>query len=234
MRKVANKASFVLTWMVVFLLYFSSELVLRVYFVYGEGKSKEQLKALTKKLPNFLAEPLQAKQQRDSARSELDKAILGTNSDKIIEAYYSYAANLEGEEQNKIYREMLDKYPEKFECSRAYTSLLSEKGSHDLKALLTYKDKFNKSQQIAIMNNAWAKISKFAPQQQRLFIKELLTRQYTHANLFSTYKQLMSVAFKLKLDMTERSQIEDLRDKSFELLQKESKNNRSKGRKRKN
>ena len=81
----------VLFWICVFSIYFSSELILRVYYIYGEGNSKEQMEALANKLPGFLKDSLVARQRIDDAQEALEEAKKGKDKNKIIEAYYNYS-----------------------------------------------------------------------------------------------------------------------------------------------
>ena len=63
-----------MVWVPLFVLYFSSELVLRVYYIYGEGNSKDELEALKNKLPGFMRDSLNARQRVDETRKALTES----------------------------------------------------------------------------------------------------------------------------------------------------------------
>ena len=226
--------SFTLRWLLIFLLYYSSELVLRVYFTYGDGKESDKIESLTDSLPKILTESLMAHQRSTAKREELDKALKGNNSSDIIKAYYTYAMELDTDERQTLYKEMLAKYPTDPACANAFVSLLEEHGTYNLEAMFTYIQKLDTKLQMTLLASSWRKVEKFSSATQKKYLLNLINNKYVHADLFSVYKQLQSLAFRLKMAKFD-GQIGALRDKSFEALkiQIALDNKGSKGRKKK-
>ena len=216
-RPEKKKFSYYLVWASIFLLYFSSELILRVYFIYGDGNSAEKLKALTRTMP-MLTEPLEAKRRRDDTRKALDLALKENDQKEIIKAYYAHGGELEIDDRRALYKEMLAKYPEAPECIEAFISLLEENGDIDLQALFQFKDKYPLKHQNKIISSAWVKVSSFSLKAQEIYLHHLVEKEYVSAEFFNIYKQLQSLSFKLNLSKKEDDKLIELRDRSFQKL----------------
>ena len=96
-----------------------------MYYIYGEGNSKEQMEALANKLPGFLKDSLKSRQRMEEAQKNLEDAKKGQDKNKLIDAYYTYANELDEDDRDALYRELLEKYPKELKCSRAFLSVMN-------------------------------------------------------------------------------------------------------------
>ena len=221
-----------LFWVCIFTFYFSSELVLRVYYIYGEGNSKEQMEALANKLPGFLKDSLVARQRLDDAQAALEEAKKNKDKDKLIEAYYNYANEIDDDPRRELYKELLEAYPLDQKCSRAFLFVMDKDDEkYNLDGFLNYIKSFNKNQQTKLITQVWGKIKKFSNEDQIKFINYVIKGQYSSGEMFSIFNDMMSIRFKLKMPSSVDKQLEELKAKSFEMykrLQKELMKNRDK------
>ena len=222
----------VLFWICVFSIYFSSELILRVYYIYGEGNSKEQMEALANKLPGFLKDSLVARQRIDDAQEALEEAKKGKDKNKIIEAYYNYSNEIDEGPRYELYLEMLEQYPKDIKSSRAFLFIIDEDDEkYNLETFLEFIKGFSKKDQTKFITQVWGKVKKFSNERKIKFINHVIKEQYVSGEMFSIFNDMMSIRFKLKMPVSVDKQLEDLKTKSFEMykrMQKELMKNRDK------
>ena len=222
---VKGKVLQALFWVVVFSVYFSSELILRVYYIYGEGNSKEQMEALANKLPGFLKDSLKSRQRLEEAEKALEDAKKGNDKDKLIDAYYTFGNEIDEDPRNELFREMLEKYPKDLKCSRAFLFVMDENDDkYNLDGFLSYIKNFNKKEQTKLVTQVWSKIKKFSSENQIKFINHVIEQQYVSGEMFTIFNDMMSIRFKLKMPVSVDKKLEELKAKSFEQykrLQKE-------------
>lgn len=214
-----------LFWVCVFSVYFSSELILRVYYIYGEGNSKEQMEALANKLPGFLKDSLVARQRMEDAQAALEEAKKNKDKDKLIEAYYNYGNEVDDGPRYELFKELLETYPNDIKCSRAFLFVMEENDeTYNLDGFLAYIKNFNKKEQTKLVTQVWGKVKKFSSENQIKFINHVIKEQYSSGEMFTIFNDMMSIRFKLKMPISVDKQLEELKAKSFEMykrLQKE-------------
>ena len=221
-----------LFWVCVFSIYFSSELVLRVYYIYGEGNSKEQMEALANKLPGFLKDSLMARQRMEDAQAALEEAKKGNDKNKIIEAYYNYSNEIDDSPRYELFLELLEQYPKDLKSSRAFLFVMEEDDEkYNLNTFLEYIKGFNKKDQTKLITQVWGKVKKFSDESKIMFINHVIKEQYISGEMFTIFNDMMSIRFRLKMPVSVDKQLEELKSKSFEMykrMQKELLKNRDK------
>lgn len=219
-------------WILVFSIYFSSELILRVYYIYGEGNSKEQMEALANKLPGFLKDSLVSRQRMEDAQKALEEAKKGTDKKKIIEAYYNYSNEIDDDARDELFRELLEKYPKDLMSSRAFLTLLDANDDiYHLDGFLSYISNFNKNEQTKMVAQAWSKIKNFPDEDKIKYINFVIENKFSSGEMFSICNDMMSIRFKLNMPVSVDKELEKLKAESFERykqLQKELQKNRDK------
>jgi hypothetical protein len=212
-----------LSWVLIFALYFSAELILRVYYVHGEGNSKEQMESWTNKLPAFITDSLKSQQRAEETRKELDTQLKGDDKKKIIAAYYQHGYELDENERDILFKELVEKYPDDYECHTAVITLLSENdNTYNLDYVIKYADQFKAGEQKKIFSAAWPKTKSFKLASQEIYLKELLKRKYISADFFYIYEELQSLIFKLKLPTEFDDQLDNLKSQCLIKLKEEN------------
>lgn len=195
--KKSSTFSFLLVWAVLFLVYFSSELVLRAYYIYGEGNSKEDIEAMSNKLPSFVKDVFESKKQDKKSQDLLTEALKSGDKDKIIKAYYAHAETAGGD---KMYRKILDRYPKEPQSLDAFINVLSEKDkNYNLKTFLSFIQPFHKRRKARVLARIWHKVQKFSPGNKRIFLELVLKEKYINPNFAEIYDDLQSFAYRLKM-----------------------------------
>ena len=219
-----------LVFIPLFLLYFTSELILRVYYVYGEGNSKEQIEAMVNKLPSFMKDTFKDKERQDISRKGLNDALKEGDKDKIIKAYYDYAGQLSVGDQNTLYKEMLAKYPDDIKCNRAFILILTEDDkTYNFDTFVSYSSKFKPHERSKMLSWVWSKVKNFSTEKKRQYLELALKEKFETAEFYTVYNDLQSLAFKLKLPIAVDQQIDALKVKCIEKYKKMNQRNKKKG-----
>jgi len=221
-----------LFWICIFAVYFSSELILRVYYIYGEGNSKEQMEALANKLPGFLKDSLKSRQRLEEAQKNLEEAKKGADKNKLIDAYYTYANELANDDRDELYKELLEKYPKDLKCNRAFMAVMNAGDEkYNLDGFLKYIKDFSKKDKTKLVTQAWYKVKNFSDEDKKKFINHVIAEEYTSGEMFSIFNEMMTIRFNLKMPISIEKKLEELKAKSFEQykrLQKQLLKNRDK------
>ena len=232
MASTKGKVLQALFWVCIFAVYFSSELILRVYYIYGEGNSKEQMEALANKLPGFLKDSLMSRKRMEEAQKALEEAKKGEDKNKLIDAYYNYANELADDDRESLYKELLEKYPKDLKCSRAFLSVLTAGDEkYNLDGFLEYIKGFNKKDQTRLVTQVWNKVKNFSDDDKKKFINHVISQEYTSGEMFTIFNDMMTIRFQLKMPNSIDAKLEELKAKSFEQykrIQKELLKNRDK------
>ena len=221
---MANKSRNILSgasWILIFAVYFSAELILRVYYIHGEGNSKEQMESWANKLPGFLTDSLKSQQRAEEAQKELEEALENDDKKKIIEAYYKLAYEYEGEEQLKIFKKLHEKYPKDIQTKNALIFIISEDDEkYNFQYLIDYANLFKHRDQVKIYTESWSKIRGFSQPIQEKYMGILLKKKFVHADLFYVYETFENLAFKTQASLDIEDQIEALKAKCLVQLKK--------------
>lgn len=216
-----------LTWVLIFAVYYSAELVLRVYYIHGEGNSKEQMESWANKLPGFLTESLKSQQRAEEAEKELEEALKNDDKKKIIDAYYKLAYEHEGEKQIEIFTKLHEKYPKDIETKNALIFIFDEDHEkYNFDYLVKYADLFKRNDQVKIYTEAWSKVSGASLPIQEKYMNIILKNNFVNADLFYVYESFESLAFKIKASLETEDKIEALKAKC--LIQLKKRNEREK------
>lgn len=217
-------------WICIFAVYFSSELILRVYYIYGEGNSKEQMEALANKLPGFFKDSLMSRQRMEEAEKALEEAKAGNDKNKLIKAYYNYANELDEDPREELFKELLSKFPNDLKSSRAFLSVMNAGDeTYNLDGFLNYIKDFNKKEQTNLVTQVWGKVKNFSNEDKQKFIQHVIKEQYTSGEMFTILNDMITIRFQLKMPIEIEKSLEDLKAKSFEQykrMQKELLKNR--------
>lgn len=210
-----------LFWVFIFSVYFSSELILRVYYIYGEGNSKEQMEALANKLPGFLKDSLVARQRLEEAEKALEEAKKSNDKKAIFEAYYNYANEIDEGPRDELYRELLKTYPKDLQSSRAFLFVMSAGDEeYDLDAFLEYIKDFSKNDKTKLISRVWNKVKEFPDEDKVKFINHVIENKYKSGEMFSIFNDMMSIRFKLDMPVSVDKELENLKTESFEMYKK--------------
>ena len=232
MASTKGKVLQALFWVCIFAVYFSSELILRVYYIYGEGNSKEQMEALANKLPGFLKDSLMSRKRMEDAQKALEEAKKGKDKNKLIDAYYNYANELADDDRESLFKELLEKFPKDLKCSRAFLSVLTAGDEkYNLDGFLEYIKDFSKKDQTRLVTQVWNKVKNFSDDDKKKFINHVISKEYTSGEMFTIFNDMMTIRFQLKMPSSIDGKLETLKAKSFEQykrMQKELLKNRDK------
>lgn len=216
-RKILNGAS----WIVIFAVYFSAELILRVYYIHGEGNSKEQMESWANKLPGFLTDSMKSQQRAEEAEKELEEALKNDDKKKVIEAYYKLAYEYEGEKQAEIFQKLHEKYPKDIQTKNALIFILDEDHEkYNFDYLVKYADRFKWGDQMKVYTEAWSKIRGFSLPLQEKYMNILLKKNFVNADLFYVYESFEALAFQIKASLAIEDKIEALKAKCLAQLKK--------------
>ncbi|MCM8536639.1 MAG: hypothetical protein NE334_11945 [Lentisphaeraceae bacterium] len=230
MAKAPRKLLYGISWILIFAVYFSSELILRVYYLHGNGNSKEQMESWANKLPGFLTDSLKAQQRTEKAEKDLKEVLKGSDKKKIIEAYYALAYELEGEDQIKVFTKLHEAYPNDLKTKAAFIFIFNEDDEkYNYDYLVSYAEKFKKHEQARVYTDAWSKIQSFSLPTQERYLKKILEKKYINADLFYIYEAFESLSFKLKLSIEIEDQIEALKSRCLLELKKRNIQEKKKG-----
>jgi hypothetical protein len=228
-NKGSSKFSFLFVWIPLFLLYFSSELVLRVYYVYGEGKTKEELEALAQKLPAFMRDSLKARERMEGTRKSLTDAINSKDKNRIIKAYFDHSGELDEDDRIQLFKELLKQYPSEPKVSRAWVAVTTENGKkYNFNSFLNYTKKLDRNTQARLMNSIWHKVKEYSNEIKKKYMETVLKEKYESGDFYLIYNDLQSVAFKMKMSLEIDQALGDLKAKSFVKYQKQMKKNNKK------
>jgi hypothetical protein len=227
MTKASRKVIYGLSWILIFAVYFSAELILRVYYIHGDGNSKEQMESWANKLPGFLTDSLKSQQRTEEAEKELEEALKTDDQKKIIAAYFKLAYEMVDEEQAKIFITLYEKYPDDFSTRSALIHTMSEdheKYNYDY--VTKYAEKFSRQQQQKIYSEIWSKVNSFKAETQELYLKAILTKKFVSSDFFYIYESLQSLSFKLKMPSEIDDQIDALKAKCLAKVKQENSKNK--------
>ncbi len=208
-------------WVVVFALYFGSELILRTYYIHGSGNSKEQLEAMAKKIPGVLKDSIQANNEAIEAHKKIDEALLTGDKDTIFTVCYAAGISLDDKDREMLYRNLLKDYPNDLNSLTAFISVMSETDpKYNLDTFFNFLNQFNKEEKVEKFCIGWSKISGYSNKSLERTIKYVIENQYVSDQMFSIYNDMISIRFKLNLPIELERDLEDLKDKCFDLYKK--------------
>ena len=219
-----------LCWILIFAIYYSSELILRVYYIHGEGNSKEQMESWANKLPGFLTESLKSQQKTEEAEKELEEALKNNDKKKIIDAYYKLGDEHEGEKRLETFTKLHEKYPQDISTNKALIFIFDEDHEkYNFDYVVTYAALFKRRHQMKIYAQVWSKINRSSLLTQEKYMNIVLKNNFVSADFFYIYESLESLAFKIKASLDIEDKIEALKIKCLAQLKKrnESKIKRS-------
>ncbi|MCH2205214.1 MAG: hypothetical protein MK132_05005 [Lentisphaerales bacterium] len=216
-RKILSGVS----WIFIFAVYFSAELILRVYYIHGEGNSKEQMESWANKLPGFLTDSMKSQQRVEEAQKELEEALENDDKKKIIDAYYKLAYEYEGEEQAEIFLKLHEQFPKDIATKNALIFILEESHEkYNFDYLVKYADLFRHGDQMKIYTDAWSKVRGFSLPSQEKYMNILLKKNFVNADLFYVYESFESLAFQIKASLEVEDKIEALKARCLAQLKK--------------
>ncbi len=211
----------ILFWLVVFSLYFSSEIVLRTYYIHGSGNSQEQLEAMAKKIPGALKDSIESTNEYLEAQKKIDEAIRLGNKNDIFEAVNTSVISLNAEEQEQVLRNLLGMYPDDPKCLNAFIHVMSPSDpKYNIGTFLKFLELFPIEQRAETFHFAWGKLSTFPNEDLATIIKHVLEKKYIYAEMFKTYNDLISIRFRLQLPVSIDSELEKLKAECFVLYKK--------------
>ena len=153
------------------------------------------------------------------------KAINAGDKNKIIEAYYKHASELDEEERLDLYKEMLEKYPDDVKSGRAFVAVLNENGQkYNFDSFMAFVTKLDKNNRAKFLQNAWYKIKGFGDDKKKAYLEHVMKEKYETADFYIIYGELKAIAFKLKLSYDIEQALEALKNQMFEKISENERN----------
>jgi hypothetical protein len=213
----------------VVLAYFTSEAVLRrVAHVPDDGSAQAvDFGEHIDQLPDFLRQPVTGYVER----GELSKAVEAAETDADrIKALYALAEHHDGDgARRRVYRRILDEYPDAPEALRARLATFSDMPREEAVGMfLDYisRSKLGGKQRVHAFRQGWQHVSEFSREEQTTFLAAMADARVVHAELISAYERMRGYASRVG-DRERLQQAKDLlatctklRERQLEALRK--------------